>query len=151
MTNTLTEAGITADDYCLFGLATCFIREEGETKQIDIIEPIPSAALEALLKGIPTSYKLAVAKNVGDIINEDKLQKPSEFPTESRFSENFVERTLAAVRTYKNKPSATKFISIGTCKDDLNYSTERKRVLNNAKTVSEDDNVKQHSHTHKKL
>ena len=147
----LAEAGITADDYCLFGLATCFVREEGETKEVEIIEPIPSAALEALLKGVPTSYKLAVAKNVGDIINEDKLQKPTEFPPQSQFSEDFVERTFAATRTYKNKPSAQEYISVGSCKTDLNYSVVRKRVLNSINTVSDDDNVKQHPHTHNKL
>ena len=115
MTSQLNETGITADDYCLFGLATCFVREEGETKEVDIIEPIPSAALEALLKGVPTSYKLAVAKNVGDIIDGDKLQKPTEFPPQSQFSENFIERTFAATRTYKNKPSAKEYISVGSC------------------------------------
>ena len=147
MTNSrLTEAGINADDYCLFGLATCFVREEGETKQVEVIEPIPSAALEALLKGIPTSYQLAVAKNVGDVINDDQLQKPTEFPPESQFSDNFVERTLAATRTYKNKPSAQQYIAIGSCKTDLNYSVERKRVLNNINVVSDDDNVKQHQY-----
>jgi hypothetical protein len=151
MTSRLAESGIKADDYCLFGLATCFIREDGETKEIEVIEPIPSAALEALLKGIPTSYKLAVAKNVGDVINEDQLQKPTEFPAESQFSEDFVFRTFAATRTYKNNPSAKEHIAIGSCKTDLNYSLERKRVLNNIKIVSDDDNVKQHPHTHKQI
>ena len=94
MTSKLNQAEITADDYCIFGLATCFIREEGETKEIKIIEPIPSAALEALLKGVPTSYQLAVAKSVGEVLAGDKLEKPSEFPVESQFSENFVEKML---------------------------------------------------------
>ena len=151
MNSRLTEAGITADDYCLFGLATCFVREEGETKEVEIIEPIPSAALEALLKGIPTSYKLAVAKNVGDVIDNNQVQKPPEFPPESQFSEDFVDRTFAATRTYKNKPSAKEHIAIGSCKTDLNYSVERKRVLNNLNIVSDDDNVKQHPHTHNKI
>lgn len=151
MTSRLIEAGIAPDDYCLFGLATCFIREEGEIKEVAIIEPIPSAALEALLKGIPTSYKLAVAKNVGDVIQENQLQKPSEFPSESQFSEDFVTRTLAATRTYKNKPSAQEYIPIGSCKTDLNYSVAKKRVLNNVNTVSDTDNVKQHPHTHNKI
>ena len=147
----LAEAGISPDDYCLFGLATCFVREEGETKAVEIIEPIPSAALEALLKGIPTSYKLAIAKNVGDVINDDQLQKPAEFPPKSQFSEDFVARTFAATRTYKNNPSAQEYIAIGSCKTDLNYSLERKRVLNNVNIVSDDDNVKQHPHTHKTI
>ncbi|MGH7999306.1 MAG: hypothetical protein ACREPR_07750, partial [Brasilonema sp.] len=54
---------ISADDYCVFGLATCFLKEDGEVHQVQVVEPIPSAALEAILKGIPTSYQLACAKS----------------------------------------------------------------------------------------
>jgi len=28
----LNEAEVNANDYCVFGLATCFLREEGENK-----------------------------------------------------------------------------------------------------------------------
>ncbi len=152
MTNQFSEAGIAKEDYCLFGLATCFVREEGETKEIEVIEPIPSAALEALVKGIPTSYRLAVASTVGDVVRENqKLQKPGDFPPSSQFTDNFVEKTFAATRTYKNKPSAKEFVAIGQSKKDLNYSVERKRVLNSINKVNDNDNVKQHSHTHKTL
>lgn len=151
MSNKLTESGISQEDYCVFGLATCFIRDEGEIKEIKIIEPIPSAALEALFKAIPTSYILVTAKTISEIIVEDSLQKPSEFPDDSQFCDDFVDRTFAATRTYKSKPSAQEFIKLGTSKSDFNYSLERKRVLNNVHKVSDDDNVKQHSHTHKIL
>ena len=39
---------LAADDYIVIGLATCFIKEEGEVHQVDVIEPIPSASLEAI-------------------------------------------------------------------------------------------------------
>ena len=152
MTNSFSEAGIVKEDYCLFGLATCFVREEGETKEIEVIEPIPSAALEALIKGVPTSYRLAIATHVGDVVQENqKLQKPREFPANCQFSNNFIEKTFAATRTYKNKPSAQEYVEVGSTKSDLNYSVARKRVLNTINTVNDDDNVKQHPHTHKTI
>jgi len=151
MTNQVITQGIATQDYCVFGLATYFLREEGETKEVKIIEPIPSAALEALFKGIPTSYEKAIALTIGEIIKEDKLIKPSLFPSESLFCEDFINRTFAATRTYQNKPSAKELINLGDCKTDFNYSTERKRMLNNINIVSDDDNVKQHPNTHKRL
>lgn len=151
MSSKLTELGISQEDYCVFGLATCFIRDEGEIKEIQVIEPIPSAALEALFKEIPTSYQLAIATTIGQVIREDAIQKPLEFPAQSQFCDDFIDRTLAATRTYKSKPSAQEYIKLGTLKNDFNYSLERKRVLNSVHKVSDDDNVKQHSHTHKIL
>ena len=148
---TMTIAGIETQDYCVFGLATYFVREEGETKEVKIIEPITSAALEALCKNIPTSYEGAIALRVGDIINGDNLVKPSQFPSEATFCEEFINRTFASTRTYKNNPSAKELINLGECKTDFNYSTERKRILNSVNTVSDDDNVKQHPNTHKRL
>lgn len=151
MSSKLTELGISPEDYCVFGLATCFIRDEGETKEIKVIEPIPSAALEALFKEIPTSYQLAIATTIGQVIQENALEKPAEFPADSQFCDDFLDRTLASTRTYKNKPSTQEYIKLGTSKSDFNYSLERKRILNNVHKVSDDDNVKQHSHTHKIL
>lgn len=151
MSTTLTELGISQEDYCVFGLATCFIRDEGEIKEIKVIEPIPSAALEALFKEIPTSYQLAIATTIGQVILENTIQKPSEFPADSQFCDDFVDRTFAATRTYKSKPSAQEYLKLGTSKNDFNYSLERKRVLNSVHKVSDDDNVKQHPNTHKIL
>ena len=143
--------GISADDYCVFGLATCFLREEGEIRQVQVIEPIPSAALEALLKGIPTSYQLACAKSLGEMFVGDTPQIPSEFPPETQFCDRFAERTIAATRTYKSRLQAKEYIPLGTVKQDFNFSLDRKRVLNQINVVTTEDNVKQHSHTHKTL
>ena len=145
------NADISTDDYCVFGLATCFLKDEGEFHQVRVIEPIPSAALEAILKGIPTSYEFACAKLIGAILTGEVLTKTPEFPDDAQFCDGFAERTFAAVRTYKSRPDAQSLIPVGTVKKDLNFSLEKKRVLNAVNVVKTEDNVKQHSHTHQVL
>ncbi len=156
MTNTTLFAQATdlsAEDYCVLGLATCFVRDEGEITQLTVLEPIPSAALEALIKGVPTSYLSACAKTLGEIFPGDTVQIPSDLQSDSAINlcDRFAERVAAATRTYKTRPEAKKYIPLGEVKQDFNYSLERKRVLNNSRAVSTEDNVKQHSHTHKVL
>ncbi|MFW6296191.1 MAG: hypothetical protein ACOC04_03250 [Halothece sp.] len=142
---------ISAEDYCVFGLATCFTREDGEVKQVQVIEPIPASYLESLLKGVPTSYQWVCAKPLGEMITSDTLEKTSDFPSEAQFAENFVERTVAASRTYKNRPEAQDHIPLNTSRKDFNFSLERKRVLNAETIVNTEDNVKQHAYTHQVL
>ncbi|MBN3950930.1 MAG: hypothetical protein HWQ38_32460 [Nostoc sp. NMS7] len=142
---------LATDDYIVIGLATCFVKEDGEVYQIEVIEPIPSAALEALLKGIPTSYKLAYATTLGSVLDGDSQLAPDGFPESAQFGEEFVPRAFAAARTYKRRQSAKSLIPLGTNYTDFKYSIERKRVLNAARVVTKEDNVKQHSHTHKVL
>jgi hypothetical protein len=151
-TSLLSDAtDVTSQDYCVLGLATCFLKEDGEFHQVEIIEPIPSAALEAVLKGIPTSYQLAVAKSVGEVVSGNDIKIPDEFPSNVQVCDDFEERLIAAVRTYKNRPEATQHIPIGTTHQELNYSLEKKRVLNATNIVRAEDNVKQHPNTHKVL
>ncbi|NES69633.1 MAG: hypothetical protein F6K24_32670 [Okeania sp. SIO2D1] len=147
----LNAPDITPDDYCVFGLATCFVREDGEVHRVEVIEPIPSSALEALLKGIPTSYKFACAKSLGEIFSNDQPQIPDDFPQEAQLCDNFTERVIAGCRTYKSRQEAKTHIPLGTRRDDFNYSVEKKRLLNVSRVVTKDDNVKQHAHTHKVL
>ncbi|WP_414564890.1 MULTISPECIES: hypothetical protein [unclassified Anabaena] len=142
---------LTADDYIVIGLSTCFIKEDGEVYQVEVVEPIPSAALEALFKGIPTSYKLAYATTLATVLNGDTPILPDGFPTSAQLGEEFVSRVFAAARTYKRREIAKSLIPLGTTHTDFQYSTERKRVLNAARVVNKEDNVKQHSHTHKVL
>lgn len=144
---------LSAEDYCVLGLATCFVRDEGEIEQRTVLEPIPSAALEALIKGIPTSYQSACAKTLGEIFEADEIKIPQELKSETQVNlcDRFAERVAAATRTYKSRPEAKEHITLGSTKQDFNYSLERKRVLNNSSVVSVEDNVKQHSHTHKVL
>lgn len=144
---------LAADDYCVLGVATCFVRDEGEIEQLTVLEPIPSAALEALIKGVPTSYQSACAKTLGEIFQDETVNIPSELQVDGEINicDRFAERVAAATRTYKSRPEAQKHIPFGVVKQDFNYSLERKRVLNTSRTVSTEDNVKQHSHTHKVL
>ena len=155
MTNTIfaRASDLSSEDYCVLGLATCFVRDEGEIEKLTILEPIPSAALEALIKGIPTSYQVACATTLGKIFAEDTVKIPDNLSSESeiKLCDRFAERVAAATRTYKSRPEAKKHIPLGTTKQDFNYSLERKRVLNNSTVVSTEDNVKPHSHTHKVL
>jgi hypothetical protein len=139
------------DDYCVFGLATCFLKEDGEIHQVQIVEPIPSAALEAVIKGIPTSYQFACAKTLREVFGGENPQLPGEFPPQSQFCDDFSERVAAAARTYKRRPEAKVHIPVGTLYKDFNYSLERKRVLNAVNVVRTEDNVKQHPNTHKVL
>jgi hypothetical protein len=142
---------VSADDYLVLGLATCFIKGEGEVHEVKVVEPIPSAALEAIIKGIPTSYERAIATPIGSVLAGDTLQLPDSFPVEAQFCDEFAFRAIAAARTYKARPSAQSHISMGAAKTDFNYSTERKRVLNSQRIIKTEDNVKQHEYTHKVL
>ena len=142
---------VSADDYVVIGLATCFIKEEGEVHQVQVLEPIPSAAMEAIVKGIPTSYNLACATTLGAVVAGDTLRIPAGFPDSAQFGDEFVQRAIAAARTYKRREVAKSLIPLGTTRDDFKYSTERKRVLNVKRVITKEDNVKQHSHTHEVL
>ncbi|MBD2136180.1 hypothetical protein H6F32_00955 [Anabaena sp. FACHB-1237] len=142
---------LSTEDYIVLGLATCFYKEDGEIHEIEVIEPIPSAALEAICKGIPTSYRFAVATTLGAVFDQNQLLLPQEFPETAQFGDEFVLRLFSAARTYKRRETAQNLIPLGTTKTDLNYSTERKRVLNASRVVTKEDNIKQHSHTHKVL
>jgi hypothetical protein len=142
---------LAADDYVVIGLATCFIKEDGEVYQVEVVEPIPSASLEALMKDIPTSYKLACATTLGAVLDGDTPLLPAGFPVSAQFGEEFAQRVFAAARTYKRSENSKNLIPLGTTYTNFKYSTERKRVLNAARVVTKEDNVKQHSHTHKIL
>jgi hypothetical protein len=142
---------LTKDSYCVFGLATCFLKSDGELQQVQIVEPIASAALEAILKGIPTSYSIARALTLGDVFDGEMPRSPEGFPSDARLAENFTERAIAAARTYKSQQRLQELIPPGTSREDLQFSLDKKRVLNAVHVVRAEDNVKQHAHTHKVL
>lgn len=139
------------DDYAIVGLATCFLQADGEISEVTLAEPIPSAAFEALLTGIPTSYRLAVAVSLGSILTESGLQLPAGFPPTTQWCDGFEERLLAAARTYRSRPEVRERLPLGETHRELNYSLDRKRVLNRATAVRPEDNVKQHRYTHEVL
>jgi len=142
---------ITASDYVVVGVATCFIREDGEVHPVKILEPIPSAALEALVRGIPTSYEAAWAVTAGDVLAHGEPQHPVGIEKTVQFCDEFGPRAIAAIRTYKACPAAQDIIPAGTVRQDFNFSLERKRVLNSERLVRSEDNVKQHAYTHQNL
>ncbi|HTL88012.1 MAG TPA: hypothetical protein VL134_01335 [Leptolyngbya sp.] len=139
------------EDYLVVGLATCFIKDDDGVHQVRVVEPIPSAALEAIVKGIPTSYELAAATTIGSVIAGESLQLPENFPTDVQFCDDFALRATATARTYKAKSSAQSHIPAGTTRSDFNFSVDRKRVLNSQRIVKTEDNVKQHKYTHEVL
>lgn len=147
----LSSAPLQADDYCVLGLATCFLREDGQYHPVEIIEPIPSAALEAILKQVPTSYQWAIAVRADQVLGGENLQKPEVFDEKTQFCDNFTERFTAAARTYQVRPQAQGHLKVGEKWEKLNFSLEKKRVLNDSKVVKTEDNVKQHAHTHERL
>ncbi|NJN59508.1 MAG: hypothetical protein HC879_19455 [Leptolyngbyaceae cyanobacterium SL_5_9] len=154
MTPTTTNSissDLASDDYVVVGLANCFIKDEGEIHLVKVVEPIPSAALEAILKGIPTSYELAYATSLGAVLSEGKPQMPAAFPVEAQFCDEFANRAIAAARTYKARLVATEHIPQGTTRQDFNFSLERKRILNSERIIKTEDNVKQHAYTHQVL
>ena len=142
---------VSADDYLIVGLSTCYIKEDGEVKELTIAEPIPSAYLEAIFKGVPTSYKSVHATTLGAVVRAGQPQMIEAAAPEAQFCQDFVTRAFSATRTYLSRPTAQELVPAGQSRTDLNYSTERKRVLNAENIVRTEDNVKQHSHTHKVL
>jgi hypothetical protein len=148
-----TAPDLSADDYVVVGLATCFVKEEGEVRAVTLLEPVPSAYLEALLKGVPTSYQSLHGVTLGQILNADG--QPQEFAvdeaSDASLSPDFVERAFSAARTYQSRISAQALVPVGTIFKDINYSTEKKRILNLEQVVTAEDNVKQHQYTHMTL
>jgi hypothetical protein len=155
--NAAVDSTLTSDQdaYLVIGLATCFVKQEGKLQPVQIIEPIPSAALEAVLKGIPTSYALAIATTLGAI---DPSRNPNillnlsaDFTDSAQLCQDFWERANSCARTYQARPIAQTHIPLGTIYRDLNFSTERPRTLNAERLVTANDNVKQHAYTHQVL
>lgn len=143
---------LSTDNYVLLGVATCFIREDGEVKEVEVLEPIPTGAALALLgSDTPTSYRAAYGTTLGQVLGQDKLQRPAGVSATVQFCADFTERVFAAARTHHRDRSVAEQIPVGTTYEGFQYSTERKRVLNAANVVSADDNVKQHAYTHQVL
>lgn len=140
---------IAAEDYLAVGLAACYQLEDGDLQAVQVLEPIPSASLEALFLGVPTSYQQVWGTTVGAVLSEEPpfmaaIQGGS-------LCRNFSDRVTAAARTYKSRPAAAALVKIGASRTDMNFSTDRKRVLNQRNTVTKEDNVRQHQYTHQTL
>lgn len=136
-------------DYVVVGVATCFRRTEDDLVSLKVLEPIPSAYLESLFLGIPTAYEVIMATTLEEVQSDTFMGQAS--LAEVHLCENYRDRLIAAARTYQGRPDAQSLVPVNTQRTDLNYSIEKKRILNVKNTVKTEDNVRQHSHTHKKL
>ena len=145
------QTDLPADSYVVLGFATCYLRQDGEITEIQIIEPVPSAHLETVLKGVPTSYSALAATTLGQAVDNPKTGLPVEAQRSVHLCEDFTERLQATARSYIHRPSATKLLSPGSSFTDLNFSLDSKRILNPKNKVSKSDNVKQHRYTHEVL
>jgi hypothetical protein len=142
---------VPSDAYVVLGVATCFIKEDGKLQPIKVVEPIPSAALEGLCKGIETSYEMAIATTFEAAFAQGQGQVPASFPEDVQLCDAFEERLMAATRSYRSCASIQSLLPLGQSKTDFNYSIERKRMLNVERVVRTEDNVKQHAYTHEVL
>jgi hypothetical protein len=149
--DTNTTASVPADSYVVMALATCYLRHDGEVHEITLVEPVPSAHLESVVKGVATSYKMLWGTNLGTALQENFPAQVVNHSPKVQLCADFPQRVEAAARTYQARPEAEKLIATDTIYSNVNYSTEKKRILNNQRKISNRDNVKQHKYTHELL
>ncbi len=141
-------ADLSPDDYVAIGMATCFQRKEDVLDPLHVLEPIPSAYLAVLYQQVPTAYQWVMGTTLKDLPQIlQNLPVASELPVQ--LGADFVDRAIAAARTYQGHPPDA--LLPGMLKTDLNYSIEKKRILNLEIQVKPEDNVRQHEYTHQKL
>ncbi|MBT9315735.1 hypothetical protein [Leptothoe spongobia] len=153
MTISSVPTALSASDYVIVGLAHCFTKQDGNVVPVTVIEPIPSAYFEALMKGVPTSYQMLCSLTLGQLLDDDR-PTANHLPADAKgaqFCEDFVERTMAAARTYQTRTNIQETLPCGQTFSDINFSTEKKRILNASHKVTAEDNVKQHKYTHMTL
>jgi len=75
-------------------------------------------------------------------VNMDNLEALGDGYDGVELCENVMERAAAASRTFRRREEA-KMLELYEMSDEYNFSTERKRILNQVKVVSDDDNIKQ--------
>ena len=151
MTLSSVPAELSDSDYVIIGVAHCFVKQDGKVMPIRVVEPVPSAYVEALFKGVPTSYETLHGTQLGEVVKDDQPTLDQLAVTDVQFCENFVERAKAAARTYQARTDFQKTLPYGQSFSEMNFSTEKKRVLNASHHVSSEDNVKQHKYTHMTL
>ena len=149
---TMIPPDLSPSSYLVLGLAHCFYKADGAVHGVRIIEPIPSASLETLFKQVPTAYEVACAVQLGEVLNDQgELLVPVLLQAyEAQPCMDFAERAIACARTYATHPQA-QLIPYGNLYQEFNFSLEKKRILNAKRIVKDEDNIKQHGHTHKVL
>jgi hypothetical protein len=145
-------------DYVVVGVAVCYQKNaEGKTDPVRVVEPIPSTALEAMSRGIRTSFEKIYAAAFAELVRDGRPAIPTDILGDNIYiCHDFVGRTEAAARTYRAKPHL-RLVPVGgvcTCEAGvfrLKYDPGFRRVLGGERQVSDSDNVKQHAHTHRVL
>jgi len=145
------QSDLPSDSYVVLGLATCYLRQDGEITEIQIIEPLPSAYLETVLQGTATAYSALYSTTFSAALANPAAWLPSEQQKTTFPCEDFTERLAASARSYINRPSATHLIPKDQVFTTLNFSLDQKRILNPKNKVSKSDNIKQHQYTHEVL
>ena len=141
---------LSSEDFLVVGVASCYQSDEGELKPIQVLEPVPSAYLEAICQGVPTSYRCLWGTTLGAIPTVEDVAKITGIQG-IKVCQNLIDRAAATARTYKSRPAAKALITIGELRADINHSTEKKRILNAENVVATEDNVRQHEYTHQQL
>ncbi|UFP95435.1 hypothetical protein [Gloeobacter morelensis] len=158
MSYTQQLAHLSAMDYVVVGVALCYQKNaEGKTDPVRVVEPIPATALEAMSRGNRTSYLKIYATTLGAVIVDQRPVLPTDILGEDAYvCHDFLSRTQAAARTYKAK-SDLRLVPVGeVCTPEvgqfrLHYDPAFRRILGGERLISDSDNIKQHSHTHKTL
>lgn len=158
MTYTQQLADIKGMDYVVIGVAVCYQKNaEGKTDPVSIVEPVPATALEAMSRGIRTSFKQIYATTYAEVVRDGAPAIPTDILGEDAYTcHDFVSRTQAATRTYKAKADL-RLLPVGGISTpeaglfQLNFDAGFRRVLGGERMVTDNDNVKQHSHTHQVL
>ncbi len=139
-------------DFVILGLANCFQRDEdNQLTPVMVIEPIPSAAFLTLLQDIPSSFSLIRAVDPNSLFDDKgAFIRPQGFPDEAIVPNDFIDRLKAAARTFQYKPEAQIHLKIGQ-ERSFDNQPKQKRIINQDNVVSDDDNIKQHPLTFKKV
>lgn len=142
---------LAAENYVAMGLAKVFLMNEGKPKEQYIVEPLTAGTLETLQLGVPTSYCRVLATTCGDLFDDaampttlnvealDKLTEGYDF----QLCESILERSMAAARTFRRRPEAASFVPVHETTEDVNFNTDRKRIMDLHYEPKFDDNVKQ--------
>lgn len=149
-TGTELDTDLAPEDYLVVGVSACYQQDDGELIAVQVLEPIPSAYLESIFQGVPTSYQRVLGTTVETVFSDHSAAQISGVEG-AVFCHNFGDRAAAAVRTYKSRPESSTLVEIGSIRTDINHSMEKKRVLNAKNVVTKDDNVRQHQYTHQTL
>jgi len=111
-----------------------------------VIEPVSANSLEAMERGMKTTYEHVAALPLGELLKEDLGVLPEPFRA-GFFCEDLEFRARCCARTWK-RPHALEnlltLVPLGESRSDFNVDYEKnKRILNFVNVVSDDDNIKQ--------